>query len=191
MQTTSPITDWPDTLPAIWRLLTENGYTVIIRNSNVYLFHAGAPRHCLATEVDNGRWMNHPPVSHFIHSHLYLDMAGEIEKRVQPPWRHVSAELPAWRVMEFDAVTRDCYCYQGVDRCDFCTGTRRPDRYRNHYATEEEARAFLLACGWQHESGATCRFCQGSRWATIGGLGSCAGLPTVYEVREGEYKPLT
>jgi len=113
---TAITTNWPDTLRGLWQLYHDHGYTVIIRNGYVYLFHGGAPRHCLRTEVDNGRWMTRPAVDAFIESHLYEDMAGAIEARVQAPWEHISAELPVRAVMEFRAITRDCYCYQGVDR---------------------------------------------------------------------------
>ena len=42
-----------------------------------------------------------------------------------PPWHCV--ELTPAQVANFEAAARDCYCYKGVDRCDFCTGTRTPD----------------------------------------------------------------
>ena len=178
---------WPETLRAVWQLYHDHGYTVIIRNGYVYLFHAGAPRHCLRTEIDNGRWITQPAVDAFIESHLYEDMAGAIEARVQSPWEHVSAELPVETVMEFRAVTRDCYCYQCVQRCDFCTGMRRPDRYRYDFPTLAAAQEYLAACDWTQE--APCYFRKGNRWASIRGDGSGAGLPTIYEVRTGDYKP--
>ena len=176
-------TNWPVYLKDIWQLYHDHGYTVIIRNGCVYLFHAGAPRHCLRTEVDNGRWMEQPAVDFFIESHLYEDMAGAIEARVQPPWEHVSSEIPVEAVIEFRAITRDCYCYQGVDRCDFCTNTRRPDRYHYDFASMADAQAFLDACGWTAE--ATAYWRKDGKWASIKGDGSSAGLPSVYYIHFG------
>jgi len=175
---------WPESLPVVWQLYHDNGYTVIVRDSRVYLFHAGAPRHCLTTEVDRGRWISCPAVKAFVNSHLYEDMAGAIEDQVLPPWRHCSTDLDVQTVLEFRQVARDCYCYQGVLRCDFCTGMRRPDRFRNDYATVQEAQEFLTAEGFKQE--APCQWTKGKRWASIHGDGSNAGLPTVYGVQYGE-----
>jgi hypothetical protein len=78
---------------------------------------------------------------------------------------------------------RDCYCYQGVDRCDFCTGRRPPDRLRWEFPDHQSAVDLLTACKWQPE--APSRFVKPGEWARIDGLGSTAGMPTIYAVKFG------
>jgi hypothetical protein len=173
---------WPETLRGVWERYSENGYSVILRDGIVYLFHGFVPRHCLATEVDRGSWISRPAMSRFVHSHLYEDMAGEIESRVLPPWRHVSSELTPLQVLEFRQTVKDCYCYKGVGRCDFCTGIRLPDFATWESASTNELREMLTSCGYAQEY--PCRFLHPTKgWASIMGLGSATGLPTVYCVK--------
>ncbi len=185
---TTTATDWPTSLQGFVEALDRFGYKSIIRDRIAYLFHGGAGRHCLATEVDNGRWIGRGPFVWSPHStqygpdSFYNDNWRDL---ILPPWRDVSAELSAERVMEFRQVMRACYCYQGVDRCDFCTSTRRPDRYRNDYATLGAAQAMLDAQGWR--AVASHRWEKGDKWATIHGIGSQAGMPTLYEVCYGRH----
>ena len=39
-------------------------------------------------------------------------------------WRKI---LTPEQFHNFDAAATDCYCFRGVDRCDFCTSMRTPD----------------------------------------------------------------
>lgn len=116
-------------------------------------------------------------------SHLYdvwpTDQPGE--------WVDCSTELDAKTVLEFRATARDCYCYQGVNRCDFCTGLRKPDRNSNEFGSIEAAQVALMSRGYQSENNSTHRFCKGDEWAAIYGGGSNAGLPTIYVVNTGTY----
>jgi hypothetical protein len=77
----------------------------ICRCGKVYIWPVSSPM-AAVTDIDNGRWMDH-------------------EDFGAAPWQWV--KLTDSQRANFDAVARDCYCYQGVDRCDFCTSTRTPD----------------------------------------------------------------
>lgn len=84
---------------------TDRGFKCLIRCSRVYCWKSGE-RMARVTDVDNGRWMDHHDTS-------------------SEPWRWI--KLTDNQVANFEAAARDCYCYQGVQRCDFCTSTRTPD----------------------------------------------------------------
>ena len=84
---------------------TARNFKVFIRASKVWCWVPGRNVAQVAP-IDNGRWMQH----HDIYA---------------PPWECV--ELSDDQMANFEAAARDCYCYQGVDRCDFCTSTRTPD----------------------------------------------------------------
>lgn len=77
----------------------------IIRCGRAYLWPVGSPM-AAVTDIDNGHWMEHTDFT-------------------AAPWTWV--RLTDAQRANFEATARDCYCYQGVDRCDFCTGTRTPD----------------------------------------------------------------
>ncbi len=178
---------WPENLEAFWRSLREFGYTSICRIPDIYLFHMGSGRHCLTTPVDNGRWIGQGPFAWSPYRAPYgpdSHFNDNWRDLILPPWRDCSAELTPAHVMEFRQVARDCYCYQGVQRCDFCTGLRRPDRYRDDYASLEEAQEMLRAGGWTMK--ASHRWTKGEKWASIGGAGSTAGMPTIYTIHTGE-----
>jgi hypothetical protein len=84
---------------------TARGFKAFIRCGNVWCWTPGS-KTAQVTDVDNGRWMQH------------LDIHAD-------PWQCVA--LTDEQLVNFEAAARDCYCYQGVGRCDFCTSTRTPD----------------------------------------------------------------
>ena len=84
---------------------TARGFKVFIRACKVWCWVPGRNVAQVAP-VDNGRWMTHEDI-------------------YAPPWECV--ELTPAQLANFEAAARDCYCYQGVDRCDYCTSTRTPD----------------------------------------------------------------
>jgi|GEM_PF-293155 len=84
---------------------TERGFKVFIRCGRVYAWHTGGASAQVA-DVDNGRWMEHHDIA-------------------AAPWRQI--DLTPEQFHNFEAAAADCYCYRGVDRCDFCTSMRTPD----------------------------------------------------------------
>jgi hypothetical protein len=84
---------------------TAHRFKVFIRASKVWCWFPGTSG-AQVTNVDSGRWMEHTDIS-------------------KEPWKHV--RLTEGQIANFEATARDCYCYQGVDRCDFCTSVRTPD----------------------------------------------------------------
>jgi len=86
-----------------WSL--ERGFKCLIRCCRVYCWKPGEP-FARRMDVDNGRWMQHEDIN-------------------ANPWQLV--RLTDNQRANFEGAARDCYCYQGVDRCDFCTSMRTPD----------------------------------------------------------------
>lgn len=91
-----------------WALERTHGGTkckAFIRCSRAYIWAIGSPM-AAVTEVNNGHWMEHRDFT-------------------AAPWTWV--RLTDEQRANFEAAARDCYCYQGVDRCDFCTGVLTPE----------------------------------------------------------------
>lgn len=78
---------------------------LFIRCGKAYFWPVGFASAYVA-DVDNGRWMQHTQLG-------------------DGAWKLVT--LTEDQKANFKAAARDCYCYNGVQRCDFCTSTRTPD----------------------------------------------------------------
>jgi hypothetical protein len=83
------------------------GYKVIFRHCVVYLFEPGSER-VFATPNDGGDWMNHDDLTAL-------------------PWLDMTGKLQPEAMANFRATARDCYCYSGVNHCDFCNAYRTPE----------------------------------------------------------------
>lgn len=94
---------------------THNGAKckAIVRCGRIYIWPVGSQLAAVA-DIDNGRWM----ANHDFNAAPWT-------------WHRLTED----QLANFQAAARDCYCYKGVDRCDFCTSTRTPDGAPSSHTT--------------------------------------------------------